>query len=101
MKNTPPFKSKLIPHQKEIFRMWWSRKTLKEIKAYLETQDVQISLQGISLFIKRRNKRPDPRYIPEHLKYLLEDKIAKKEYIKLTPAFSITGDLQLKNNTVI
>ena len=78
-KSTKPYQSKLIPYQEEIFKLWWSRKTLKDIQKYLETKDLEISLQGISSFIRRRNKRPDPHYIADHLKHLLEDKSDNKK----------------------
>lgn len=53
--------------------MWNKRKTLKEIQVFLKTQNISISCQGISIFIRRRNKRPDPHYVADHLQYLLED----------------------------
>jgi len=71
--STKPYQSKLIPYQKEILKMWYSRKTLKEIQAYLNTKGTKISTQGISAFIIRKNKRPDIHSAPKHLKYILED----------------------------
>lgn len=72
-KSTKPYQSKLIPFQKEIFKMRWAGKSLEEIKSYLEKQNVEISKPGICMFIKRRMKKPYPQYVPEHLKYILED----------------------------
>lgn len=55
-----PYQSKLSPYQKEIMHAWYSRQTLSEIQAMLLNHGIDISLPGISLFIKRRKKRPDP-----------------------------------------
>lgn len=84
-KPTKPYQSKLIPHQKEIFRMWWSRKTLREIQVYLKKLDVQISLQGVSSFIKRRTDKPDPHYVPAHLKHFVKgsNKASEKDVSKM------------------
>lgn len=84
--STKPYQSKLIPYQKEILKMWFSDKRLKDISRYLETKDIKISLQGISSFIKRKSSRPKSRQIPEHLKYILEDDKPSKR----TPSQKIT-----------
>ncbi|MDD5596566.1 MAG: hypothetical protein PHV82_01395 [Victivallaceae bacterium] len=61
MSSTPPYQSKLIPHQKEIFHMWYNeRATLKTIQAFLYEKSVKISLSALSRFIKRRQLRSDP-----------------------------------------
>lgn len=61
MSSTPPYQSKLIPYQKEIFRMWYKeRATLKTIQAFLNKKSVSISLSALSRFIKRRQLRNDP-----------------------------------------
>jgi len=61
MSSTPPYQSKLIPHQQEIFHMWYKeRATLKTIQAYLNTKSVNISLSALSRFISRRRLRSDP-----------------------------------------
>jgi hypothetical protein len=66
MSSTPPYQSKLIPHQKEIFRMWYNeRATLKIIQTFLSKKSVSISLSALSRFIKRRQLRNDPHDIPK------------------------------------
>ncbi len=63
--STPPFQSKLIPYQKELFRMWYKeRATLKQLQAWLETQGVTISLSAISRFIRSRKRTIDPHEPP-------------------------------------
>lgn len=66
MSSTPPYQSKLIPYQKEIFRMWYNeRATLKTIQAFLNKKPVNISLSALSRFIKRRQFRSDPHDAPK------------------------------------
>ncbi len=66
MSSTPPYQSKLIPHQKEIFHMWYNEcATLKTIQAYLNKNSVSISLSALSRFIKRRQLRNDPHAAPK------------------------------------
>lgn len=61
MQPTTPYQSKLIPFQKEIFRMWYNeRATLKAIQAWLLEQKIQMTLSGISGFIRRRRNGNDP-----------------------------------------
>ncbi len=63
--STPPFQSKLIPYQKDLFRMWYKdRATLKQLQAWLETKDVTISLSAISRFIRSRKRTIDPHEPP-------------------------------------
>ncbi len=66
--STPPFQSKLIPYQKDLFRMWYKdRATLKQLQAWLETQGVTISLSAISRFIRSRKRSIDPHESPPSL----------------------------------
>jgi hypothetical protein len=66
MSSTPPYQSRLIPHQKEIFRMWYNeRATLKMIQTFLAEKSVHISLSALSRFIKRRKQQSDPHDNPE------------------------------------
>jgi hypothetical protein len=66
MSSTPPYQSKLIPYQKEIFHMWYSeRATLKTIQAFLNEKFVDISLSALSRFIKRRRLQNDPHDSPK------------------------------------
>ena len=61
MSSTSPYQSKLIPYQKEIFRMWYNEHaTLKTIQTFLNKKSVSISLSALSRFIKRRQLRSDP-----------------------------------------
>lgn len=61
MSSTLPYQSRLIPYQKEIFRMWYNeRATLKTIQKFLNKKSVDISLSSLSRFIKRRQLRNDP-----------------------------------------
>jgi len=58
MSSPPPYQSRLIPYQKEIFRMWYNeRATLKTIQESLDKKSVSISLSALSRFIKRRQFR--------------------------------------------
>ena len=64
-----PFQSKLIPHEKEIFDLWYhQRATLKMIQTYLAGKGVTISLAGLSGFIRRRKAKADPHKIEEKRK---------------------------------
>ena len=61
MQSTPPYQSKLVPHEKEILRMWYhERTTLKAIQTWLLEQEIQMTLSGISGFIRRRKNGNDP-----------------------------------------
>lgn len=62
-----PYQSKLTPYRKEILHAWYCRKTLKEIQSMLADHGITITLPGISLFIKRCRKRPDPHDLPPEL----------------------------------
>lgn len=58
--STPPWRSRLIPYQKEIMDAWFrKRATLKMIQKELADKDVTISLSTLSYFIRCRKKHPD------------------------------------------
>ncbi len=62
---TAPFQSKLIPYQKELFRMWYKeRATLKMLQQWLDERNVTISTSGISRFIRCRRTHADPHEFP-------------------------------------
>lgn len=64
--STPPFQSKLIPYQKELFRKWYKeRATLKQLQHWLSEKGIEISISGISRFIRCRKNRPDPHELPQ------------------------------------
>ncbi|GEM_PF-5645923 len=79
MSSTPPYQSKLIPYQKEIFRMWYNeRATLRTIQTFLSEKSVLISLSALSRFIKRRRQQSDPHDAPEpKSRYLLRSDRSK------------------------
>ena len=56
-KSTPPWQSKLTPYQDEILTAWdQERATLKTIQSRLAERGINITLSGISRFIRCRKK---------------------------------------------
>ena len=62
--STPPWRSKLIPFQREILSAWYQdRKTLRQIQSFLLEKGITISMSAISNFIRCRKRSTDP-HIP-------------------------------------
>ena len=81
---TAPFQSKLIPHEKEIFDLWYhQRATLKMIQTYLAGQGVTITLAGISGFIRRRKMKADPHKMEEKRKTVQKKKTSMEKAIEM------------------
>ena len=60
-KSTPPWRSKLAPYQDEILTAWYQeRATLKTIQSRLAERGINITLSGISRFIRCRKNSTDP-----------------------------------------
>ena len=60
-KSTPPWRSKLTPYQDEILTAWYQeRATLKTIQSRLAERGINITLSGISRFIRCRKNSTDP-----------------------------------------
>ena len=84
---TAPFQSKLIPHEKEIFDLWYhQRATLKMIQTYLPGKGVTISLAGLSGFIRRRKTKADPHKIEEKRKTAQKKKTSMEKAIEMLDA---------------
>ena len=84
---TAPFQSKLIPHEKEIFDLWYhQRATLKMIQTYLAGKGVTISLAGLSGFIRRRKTKPDPHKMEEKRKTAQKKKTSMEKAIEMLDA---------------
>ena len=59
--STQPWKSRLIPYQKEIMDAWFrKRDTLKMIQTELANKQVSISLSALSHFIRCRKNNINP-----------------------------------------
>ena len=87
---TAPFQSKLIPHEKEIFDLWYhQRATLKMIQTYLAGKGVTISLAGLSGFIRRRKAKADPH------KNVRPDKKAKRKKSSIEQAIEMLDKLSI------
>ena len=81
---TAPFQSKLIPHEKEIFDLWYhQRATLKMIQTYLAGKGVTITLAGISGFIHRRKAKVDPHEMEEKRKTVQKKKTPIEKAIEM------------------
>ena len=86
---TAPFQSKLIPHEKEIFDLWYhQRATLKMIQTYLAGQGVTITLAGISGFIRRRKTKADPHENEEKRKTTKKKKTSIEKSIEILDELS-------------
>ena len=86
---TAPFQSKLVPHEKEIFDLWYhQRATLKMIQTYLAGQGVTITLAGISGFIRRRKAKADPHKIEEKRKTAQKKKTSIEKAIEMLDELS-------------
>ena len=86
---TAPFQSKLIPHEKEIFDLWYhQRATLKMIQTYLAGKGVTITLAGISGFIRRRKAKADPHEMEEKRKTVQKKKTSMEKAIEMLDALS-------------
>ena len=60
-KSPPPWRSKLTPFQDEILTAWYQeRATLKTIQSRLAERGINITLSGISRFIRCRKNSTDP-----------------------------------------
>ena len=81
---TAPFQSKLIPHEKDIFDLWYhQRATLEMIQIYLTGKGVTISLAGLSGFIRRRKAKVDPHKIEEKRKTTEKKKTPMEKAIEM------------------
>ena len=68
-KSTPPWRSKLTPYQDEIFAAWYQeRATLKTIQSRLAERGINITLSGISRFIRCRKNSTDPHQPSQPIK---------------------------------
>ena len=68
-KSTPPWRSKLTPFQDEILSAWYQeRATLKTIQSRLTECGINITLSGISRFIRCRKNSTDPHQSPQPIK---------------------------------
>ena len=68
-KSTPPWRSKLTPYQDEILTAWYQeRATLKTIQSRLAERGINITLSGISRFIRCRKNSTDPHQQPQPIK---------------------------------
>ena len=68
-KSTPPWQSKLTPYQDEILTAWYQeRATLKTIQSRLTERGINITLSGISRFIRCRKNSIDPHQQPQPIK---------------------------------
>ena len=84
---TAPFQSKLVPHEKEIFDLWYhQRATLKMIQTYLARKGVTISLAGLSGFIRRRKAKADPHEKEEKRKTTEKKKTPMEKAIEMLDA---------------
>lgn len=61
MKRTGPWQSKLIPFEKEIYKMWRGHTKLLDIQKYLEKKNIKMSVQGIGQFLRIRHTTKNPR----------------------------------------
>ena len=87
---TAPFQSKLIPHEKEIFDLWYhQRATLKMIQTYLAGQGVTITRAGISGVIRRRKTKADPHEKGEKRKTVQKKTTPIEKAIEMLDKLSI------------
>ena len=92
MASTPPFQSKLIPYEEEIFDLWYSqRATLKMIQKHLAEKNIIITLAGISSFIRRRRSKTDPH------KNVRPDKKAKRKKSSIEQAIEMLDKLSIRS----